>query len=348
METDYRNLNVSHSENIFDGVYEIRVSKVIAIFISFVNITVFSPAIYFMIWYEKFESNHTRSLVNQFVSSSCWAALIFNFLVVTGEIAIALKGPICSLYCYLHTILKVALTIQYSWQAISISVIKYLYIFVWKNPSGQHDEFWCFYINILIAILATLSQIVFLFLPGKNPYFYYICAGEDPTYLGKTKINYIFQSSFVILFFIYSFVLLKKMLYNSKKVVPTISYQLTNRNQPLPSTFENVAKTMLANFGTLATTVIAVIPLMFSSLILNATETEKLSAFPYYHFVLFHLHVCPFTCLGLLVSSYYLSHKKLRSAARRELREFLLSCTFKFTKLYAQIFSFFLQQPLPS
>jgi len=325
MATESKNLTDIHTD-IFEGVYEIRVSKVIGIFISVINITFLSPAIYFMIWYERFQSN--RSLVNQLVSSSCWTAFIFNFLVQTGEIILALKGSIYSPLCYIHTLLKIVLTIQYSWQAISISIIKYLYIFVLKNPSGLHDDFWCFYINILIAILATLSQVAFLLIRGKNPYFYHLCTGEDPTYLGKTKINYIFQSSFVILFFVYSFVLLKKMIYNSKKVVPTISYEVDQKNKPLPSTIGNIKKTMLANFGTLATTVVAVLPIMFSSLVLNAVDTEKLSTFPYYHLVQFHSHVCPFICLAFLVISHYTSHKKLRLAAFRELKEIFFNNCF--------------------
>ncbi len=262
-------------------------------------------------------------MVNQFVSSSCWSAIVFNSLVQTGEIGIALNGSVNFAFCYFHTVLKLALTIQYTWQVTAISVVKYLYIFVLKNPSGQYDDFWCFYINILIAIHATLTQIVFPLIPGKNPYFYYMCTGEDPSHLGKTKINYVFQSSFVILFFVYSFVLLKKILFNSKTVVPTLSLP-THQNQPLPSTIENVAKTMLASFGTLATTVFAVLPIMFSSLVLNATDTEKLSSFPYYDLIQFHLHVCPTICTGLLVISYYFSHRKLRLAAFREMKDLLL------------------------
>ncbi len=81
MATESKNLTDIPTD-IFEGVHEIRISKVVGIFISVINITFLSPAIYFMIWYEKFESN--RSLVNQFVSSSCWTAFIFNFFVQTG------------------------------------------------------------------------------------------------------------------------------------------------------------------------------------------------------------------------------------------------------------------------
>ena len=273
------------------------------------------------------ESSHTRSLINQFVSAGCWTALIYNTLAQTIEVVISLKGAISSSFCFLHILLKNVLTIQYTWQATSMLIIKYLYNFVLKNPSGQNDDFWCFFVNILITLLATLSQIVFLFLPGKNPYIYYTCSGEIPTGLGKTKINYPFQLSFVILLCVYMFVLLKKRICSSKVGVPTISYQIGLKNNPLPSTIGNIVKTMLASYTTLATTVIAVLPLMVTTLTLNGAATEKLSSYPYYHLIQFHSHICPCICTGLLVISYFLSHKKLRSIAYQKLKEFIFNET---------------------
>jgi len=117
--------------------------------------------------------------------------------------------------------------------------------------------------------------------------------------------------------------LLKKYFYNSEEVFPTISHQIGHNNQSMPSTIGNIVKTMLANFITLATTLIAVFPLIFTSLILNATPAEKLSTYPYYHFVQFHLHICPFLGTGLLVISYYFSNANLRSVAFRNLKDLL-------------------------
>ena len=147
MEVEFQHLqtlNTTNVHHIFEGLYEMRVPKVLGIFISVVNIVFTSPVIYFLIWYEKFESNHARSLVNQFVSSGCWTAFIYNVLGQTFEIGIALnKGPVSPVLCYPHAMLKIVLGMQYTWQAVSISVVKYLYIFVLKNPSGLHDDFWC-------------------------------------------------------------------------------------------------------------------------------------------------------------------------------------------------------------
>jgi len=286
-------------------------------------------AIYFLIWYEKCESNHTRSLKNLFVSAGCWTTLIYNAISQTVEVVIAIKGSMCPSFCYLHLLLKNVLTMQYAWQNTSMLIIKYLYIFVLKNPSGQNDDFRCFFVNFLITLLATLSQIVFLFLPGKNPYIYYTCSGEIPTLLelGKTKINYPFQFSFVILFFVYIFVFMRKRICSSNEDIPTISYQTAFKNNTLPSTIGNIFKTMLANFLTLATTLIALLPVMFVTIVLNATPTEKLSIFPYYDLIQFHLHICPFICFALLVVSYFASHKKLRSIAYLKLKDFFLNET---------------------
>jgi hypothetical protein len=313
--------------HIFEGVYEMRPCKVIGIIISVANIAIISPAIYFLIWYEKCESNHTRSLINLFVSAGCWTALVYNILAQTIEVIIAFKGAVGPLFCYLHLLLKNVLTIQYTWQATTMIIIKYLYIYVLKNPSGRNDDFWCFFINILIMSLATLSQIIFLFLPGKNPYIYYTCSGENPTFVGQTKINYPFQFSLIILFIVYMLVWLKNRICSSNEGIPTISNQIDPKNNHLPSTLGNILKTMLASYATLATTVIAVLPLVFTTLILNGTATEKLSFYPYYHLIQFHSHICPFMCTGLLVISYFLSHKKLRTIACKKLREFFLNET---------------------
>jgi len=194
METQFYSMN-SSSRNLFDGVYEIRPSKIVGIVISAINIFVISPLLYFVIWYEKFGSNHNRSLINQFATSGCWTALAYCFLIQVPELAIALKGALNSHFCYLHLMLKNVLGIQYTLLAAAIPFVKYLYIFVLKNPSGQNDDFLCLFFNLAIILLATLAQFVFLFLPGKNSYIFYVCSGEDPRQLKGVKINYPLQVS---------------------------------------------------------------------------------------------------------------------------------------------------------
>ena len=321
MEKQFQSLNNS-SDNLFDGVYEIRPSKVVGIIISVINIFLISPLLYFVIWYEKFGSNHNRSLINQFATSGCWTALAYCFLVQVPELLIALKGALGSPFCYLHLLLKNVLGIQYTLQAAAIPFVKYLYIFVLKNPSGQNDDFLCFFFNIAVILLATLAQCVFLFLPGRNSYIFNVCSGEDPRQLKGLKLNYSLHFSFFILFFAYFFVLFKIKCYSSKDLVTNnVTPQVLRQNQPLPSSIGPILQTMLANHVTLATVLIAPLPVMITSLILNAEDPEKLGTDLYYPWVQFQQHGCPFICSGLLAASYYITHRQLRSIAYRELKE---------------------------
>ena len=132
MEKQFQSLNNS-SDNLFDGVYEIRPSKVVGIIISVINIFLISPLLYFVIWYEKFGSNHNRSLINQFATSGCWTALAYCFLVQVPELIIALKGALGSPFCYLHLLLKNVLGIQYTLQAAAIPFVKYLHFCLEKS-----------------------------------------------------------------------------------------------------------------------------------------------------------------------------------------------------------------------
>jgi hypothetical protein len=56
---------------------------------------------------------------------------------------LSLFGPAGNpVLCHLHLLAKNALGIQYTLQVSAISIVKYVYIFVQKNPSGNHDDFW--------------------------------------------------------------------------------------------------------------------------------------------------------------------------------------------------------------
>jgi len=57
--------NVTTYDNFFDAVYEKNFYLVFANLLSVANILFITPLYYGVIWYEKFGSNHNRSLVNQ-------------------------------------------------------------------------------------------------------------------------------------------------------------------------------------------------------------------------------------------------------------------------------------------
>ena len=202
----------------------------------------------------------------------------------------------------------------------AISIVKYIYVFVQKNPAGRNDDFWCFFVNFVFAILTGLSQIIFQFLPGRNPYMFYVCSGKMSDPRKQAKLNYPLHFTFVTTILIYSIVLVKIKLYNSKiiksaAVVPIVSnYCLA----PAPH-----VKNALANFVTMASILIATGPIVVISTVLNGLSPDKLGSYPYYQSVQFHLHICPFLCTGLLTISYYISHRKMRETICREFKSLL-------------------------
>ena len=115
----------------------------------------------------------------------------------------------------------------------AISIVKYVYIFVKKNPSWQNDDFWCFFVNLNSAFLAGLSQVTFQFLPGRNPYIFYICSGQISDPNKPVKVNFPLQCSFLITILIYSVVLVKIKLYNSKILRSVAVLPITSNNLPL-------------------------------------------------------------------------------------------------------------------
>jgi hypothetical protein len=208
----------------------------------------------------------------------------------------------------------------------AISIVKYIYIFVLKNPSGQNDDFWCFFVNFLFALLAGLSQVAFQFLPGRNPYIFYVCSGQmsDPSM--PAKMNFPLQGSFLLTVVIYSVVLVKIKLYNIKVLRSAVVAPTTGNNCLVPAKVGPHMKNTLANFVTLACILITVGPVVGISSVLNGVSPDKLGSDPYYQWVQFHQHICPFLCTGLLTASYYISNRKMRETIYREVKELLLHC----------------------
>ena len=74
-----------------------------------------------------------------------------------------------------------------------ISVVKYIYIFIIKNPSGKNDEFFCFFINAASIMNALLYQVVLHLMPGNNSHPYWYCVGKMPGTILNQQSNQQYQ-----------------------------------------------------------------------------------------------------------------------------------------------------------
>ncbi len=88
--------------------------------------------------YEKYGSDHRRSLINQLVSSICWNILVSNLTCVPLEIFLTLYGPLMDRFCSFYMIFKYSSFFHEALLLSFITVVKYLCIFVLKNPTGDN------------------------------------------------------------------------------------------------------------------------------------------------------------------------------------------------------------------
>ena len=315
---------MTFNQSLFEDDHHLNPLKIFGITISIFNIVFVTLLMYAIIWYEKYGTNQNQTLINNFVVSACWTGIAYNIINQIPEVIVAFGFPLGRLFCTFCLMFNCVLIIHYSSLAGSISIVRYLYIFEYKNPTGRYDEFWCIFVNIVILVIAFVSQFVFQFLPGKNPYYYYVCLGVNPEQDLKAKVNLLLQINLVVCFFIYLYVAIKIKYFNYKFESNKVSPQLTISSIDTSFQFSTVRhnlKNTLSDFTSLAATLVTLLPIISLAFILNPTSGPQLMTFPYYFFVQFHIHVCPFLFTCSLTLSHFMSNKKLREVTFRELKQ---------------------------
>jgi hypothetical protein len=274
---------------------------------------------YSIIWYERFGSDYRRTLLNQLISSICWNIVFQNMVNVPLEIILTTFGPLGEAFCLSHMILKNGSTFHIYTLLTFLTSVKYLYIFVFKNPTGIHSQFWCFVINIITAIASVVTQIVYLIVPGKNPITFYICIGQVPGSVQDQphKKNYpiILTLLFSIVWYLFVFTKIKIF---KKKISPEIVQGQTN-SWALPPASQSVEKSTLANIGTIALIFTTTIPVSIVYVILNNVLSPKmLDIYPYY-MILHFFHQGFGFIFNFFLLFIFISKSFMRNAILREI-----------------------------
>jgi hypothetical protein len=206
--------------------------------------------------YDRFGASHNKTLINQFVTSSCWSLIFSNILTLIPEILLTLFGPSNKYFCFIHTILKNTIFIQFVVNLTAISIVRYIYIFVKKNPSGRNDDFICFFVNLAAFVNTTTWQVVHQLTNGYNHHPYYLCCGALPDPTMKDKMNY--SLTFVTIFSptVFIYVLVKIKIYKNKEA----TVNLTAYNKPVTSSLGLLHQASIADFVTVAIGMFIVIP----------------------------------------------------------------------------------------
>ena len=290
----------------FISHFDMGIPEIFGVIISVLNMTFVNLSLYAIIWYERFGTKHNQTLINQFFTSACWIAIAHNIFLQIPGVFVSFGFSMGQFICGCILIMRNTIVMCFASHATSISVVKYLYIFVFKNPSDRHDTFWCFYVNSVVFFLAILSQFVFYFLPGKNPFFYYHCSKTTPPEGLKTKFNFIFYLILLVTLVVYVFVLFKIVCYKLKI---------------FPSNAAQNVKDSLSNLKALAFAFLSFLPLLTCTYFLNQVSFENLKIFPYNYLVPFNLHFCPFLiCLDFSLI-HFMGNKILRDVIHREVNQ---------------------------
>jgi hypothetical protein len=310
------------SENFFFSIlYQPNWSMALGILTSLLNIAIVTPMSCSIIWYERFGSDHRRTLLNQLISSVCWNIVLQNVINVPLEIILTIFGPLGKVFCSCHMILKNGSMFHIYTMFTFMSLIKYLSIFVFKNPTEIHTEFWCFYINMLTVIASVITQAVYLIVPGKNPINYLICIGQDQSFFQHQQHKKNYPMIFVLLICSvwYLFVLTKIKL-SKKKILPqTVKVPKTRTNNwTLPPI--SVEKNTLANIGTIALTFTTTIPVsIFYVLLNNVLSPKMLETYPYFMLLHFFHHGFGFVWNLFLLLIFLSKSSIMRNAIHREI-----------------------------
>jgi len=219
----------------------------------------------------------------------------------------------------MHIMTKNILVIQYALLIGAISVVKYWYIFVLKNPVGQYDDFWSFYLNVVFVALGTLSQLAFQVFPGKNSYMFYVCCGRfpEPTF---QKVN--FPAHLVIAGSMGVYLFVQAKIKHFQKKNPLAAWKI--ESNPVIS-----VKSTLANFSTFIVGFICLLPTIAITNSLNKVPFPQLTSPLFILLIDFQFFVMPTTCMGIALFVYFCKHEKLKKSMYDETK-FVITSIWKF------------------
>jgi hypothetical protein len=174
------------------------------------------------------------------------------------ELLISLLGPFNETFCFFHNVSINIILILYTVNLTAIPIVRYVYIFVKKNPTSQNDDFICFFVNFATFANAAVWQITHQLLFGYNRHFYFICCGLLPNPTAKNKMNFSLSLLMFLSPLVFFIVIVKIRLYK-KKIDPFLVHVNYHSNS-LPSSVGLILQTSFADLVTVGVGLLVVVP----------------------------------------------------------------------------------------
>ena len=327
MEEGLFNSTTNGSFTVFTSIYAWNSSKIIGILISLFNILFVTPFFCYIIWYERYGANHRRTLINQFVASNCYYAIAYLVIVQSLDVVTSAFGPFSIgqlgfAFCHVKRFIRSVIVFQVIQTIAATILIKYIYIFIVKNPSDVHDEYWCLFMNIWTLFVSLITQFVYQFLPGRNLTTIYVCTGYfDRSLLHlPVKVNQFTQIFMIVLIILVVIAFTKINLYKRKNRVETISPNAVS-SWTYPSNVKQMLNTSLVNLATIAFALILIVPSVTVPLYLSFNDPELLNLSPNYQIYHFSDHGLILISMISRLAIHYVRNQVMRKTIFREIKD---------------------------
>ena len=305
--------NCSGTEKHFCGAFENNLYKVPSIIFASVLTPICVICLYAIIWFEKFGTDHKRTLTNKLHSSLCWT-LIYGIMICAIDIIRYVTGPMPRPLCFFVVVAKNAIKNQGVLIYDAILITRYVFIFWLKNPGGVKDDFWSLFLSTWITGFSILLNFVIYSLPIRQPMYYYVCADIDP----HSDSNLLSKPAAVV-------ELVSVMLFIAIKVRISVHQQRPELNPSHPGyVLSLIEKQTIADFTSNLMGLSSLASFSLFSIKVNAMTLAELNQFPGFLYLFLFQMVCPAIVALTVFFMDYFRCKILRETLHRESRDFLI------------------------
>ena len=257
-----------------------------------------TPFLFLIVRYEREKQN--RTLINQLVASLLHVITTPNIILQVMFIIRYSVGAFPHFFCYLDLLARPGFVTFQLLILDAICIIRYIFVFHLKNPTATQADFWSLYILLCLFGFSVISHGVFIFLPGNNPNYFYICLGEIPPNHSYTETKFNWVLSIVLFLTVVAHILVAVRYqiyrYQEKKQI-TVSF-LTFQTV----TQSNINKASMASFST---NVLGVFCILFTSVVpqrINNIDLQMFNTYPHYIWIyFFYFYIPPVFQIGAVL-----------------------------------------------
>lgn len=286
----------------------------------FVVILVHLAAFYGIIWYEHNASDLKRLFINRMVTSASVSIMVWIVAVQIPEMLQHVAGPFPVWFCRLHVVLKNATLIQIVLFYDALVIVRYLSIFVLKNPLSFQNEFWTFFVDVFVVIFSFASQTVNLFTSGTDPLQVKVCSGRLEPNVAAVNLNWqlmvILLTSLVIHIAANLRIKIFKVRQNVKCWAIANSVRNSSKMNAVAVVENLVISDCIANFCIL----VAIVLTGTLTLAVDDIDPTKAREYPEIAVIYFDHFVAPFILTTTIIVLYFTRHPPLAASLRRQLR----------------------------